>query len=208
MSGTSLFNSLKGTKSPYNLFYLVFFGILGYMLKICKKCGKEFTPSKGLLNFCSLKCTKGRERTPEIREKISKSMVKQWENGDVFKNLDWGKINKSEEKIKSAKKVFTEIFEDKMIKGEYMWITTIKKNLIELHGHECWLCGTSKWPDYNGNLVPVPLIIDHINGINDDNNIENLRIICRNCDGLLDTYCARNIGKHSKEEPEAPRSGA
>jgi len=31
-----------------------------------------------------------------------------------------------------------------------------------------------------------------INGINDDNRIENLRIVCPNCNAGLDTHCAKN----------------
>ena len=42
---------------------------------------------------------------------------------------------------------------------------------------------------------PMPLILDHINGINNDNRIENLRFVCSNCDSQLPTYKSRNIKK-------------
>ena len=38
--------------------------------------------------------------------------------------------------------------------------------------------------------------LDHINGINDDNRLENLRFLCPNCHSLTDTYC----GKSNKSE--------
>ena len=38
----------------------------------------------------------------------------------------------------------------------------------------------------------MSLIIDHINGINNDNRIENLRIVCPNCNATLDTHCRGN----------------
>jgi len=31
--------------------------------------------------------------------------------------------------------------------------------------------------------------LDHINGVNNDNRIENLRIVCPNCNAGLDTHC-------------------
>jgi single-stranded DNA-specific DHH superfamily exonuclease len=38
----------------------------------------------------------------------------------------------------------------------------------------------------------MPLILDHINGINDDNRLENLRFLCSNCDSIQDTYKSKN----------------
>ncbi len=38
----------------------------------------------------------------------------------------------------------------------------------------------------------MSLILDHVNGISNDNRIENLRIVCPNCNATLDTHCGRN----------------
>jgi hypothetical protein len=37
----------------------------------------------------------------------------------------------------------------------------------------------------------MSLILDHINGVPDDNRLENLRIVCPNCAATLDTHCGR-----------------
>jgi hypothetical protein len=41
----------------------------------------------------------------------------------------------------------------------------------------------------------MSLILDHINGVRDDNRLTNLRIVCPNCNATLDTHCGRNARK-------------
>lgn len=67
----------------------------------------------------------------------------------------------------------------------------IKNRLYKegLKEKKCELCNQ----DENWNGKKMSLTLDHINGINNDNRIENLRIICPNCDATLDTYGGRNI---------------
>jgi hypothetical protein len=58
----------------------------------------------------------------------------------------------------------------------------------ELIPYVCGCCGIG--PEWNDK--PMPLILDHINGVNNDNRLENLRFVCSNCDSQLDTYKSRN----------------
>ena len=69
----------------------------------------------------------------------------------------------------------------------------VKRKIIErkLLPYECDICGIG--PEWRGE--PMPLILDHINGTNNDNRIENLRFVCSNCDSQLPTYKSRNIKK-------------
>lgn len=57
----------------------------------------------------------------------------------------------------------------------------------------CELCGQ----DENWRGKKMTLILDHINGIHSDNRIENLRIVCPNCNATLDTHCVK---KHKNEK--------
>lgn len=52
----------------------------------------------------------------------------------------------------------------------------------------CSVCG--QLPEWNGK--PLVLQLDHINGIFDDNRLENLRIICGHCHSQTDTFAGRN----------------
>lgn len=66
----------------------------------------------------------------------------------------------------------------------------IKYKMID---YSCQGCGTG--PEWMGK--PMPLILDHINGVNNDNRLENLRFMCSNCDSQLPTYKSRNLKKSS-----------
>jgi hypothetical protein len=37
----------------------------------------------------------------------------------------------------------------------------------------------------------MALVLDHINGVPDDNRLENLRIVCPNCAATFETHCGR-----------------
>lgn len=66
----------------------------------------------------------------------------------------------------------------------------LKKRLsaAKLKSPCCEECGWAKQSD-DGRL---PLELDHINGNNSDNRLENLRILCPNCHSLKPTHRGRN----------------
>jgi hypothetical protein len=65
----------------------------------------------------------------------------------------------------------------------------LKQRLYEsgLKHRRCELCGQGE--EWRG--ARMGLILDHINGVPDDNRLENLRIVCPNCAATLETHCAR-----------------
>ena len=52
--------------------------------------------------------------------------------------------------------------------------------------NHCEICGNEMWQGQQ-----IPLEIHHINGINTDNRLENLQLICPNCHALTNYYRGR-----------------
>ena len=65
----------------------------------------------------------------------------------------------------------------------------VKKRYLEegLLENKCAWCGIKD--EWNGK--PITLQLDHINGINNDHRLENVRILCPNCHSQTETYCGR-----------------
>jgi len=53
--------------------------------------------------------------------------------------------------------------------------------------YKCKTCGNlGEWMG-----KPLSLQLDHINGVNNDNRLENLRFLCANCHSQTETYCGK-----------------
>jgi hypothetical protein len=68
-------------------------------------------------------------------------------------------------------------------RGTLKWRLIKEDKLIS----ECALCKIAEWKG-----IKLILVLDHINGVNNDNRLENLRLLCPNCNSQTDTFCGRN----------------
>jgi hypothetical protein len=82
------------------------------------------------------------------------------------------------------------LVEDRLVKSN-----TLKARLIS-EGMKARRCETCLLEEWNGR--PIPLELDHINGLRTDNRLANLRILCPNCHAQTDTYRGRNIGSSGR----------
>jgi len=75
--------------------------------------------------------------------------------------------------------------------GELKSRAAIKRFVLERDGNCCSTCNQE--PHHNGKSLTM--VLDHIDGDASNNQPENFRLLCPNCDSQQNTYKARNIGK-------------
>lgn len=94
------------------------------------------------------------------------------------------------------KLTFEEMFcEDSKVARKEVKRHILKKNLIPYVCSECGNVG-----EWNGKKLSLQL--DHINGVSNDNRLENLRFLCPNCHSQTETFCGRKakVVKAKKED--------
>lgn len=141
---------------------------------------KVVLESKNLVDICrnlNLKTTGGNRNT-----------IKKWIKIKKLETSHFRIERASSSEIKSSE-IFTEdsVTDRRRIK-QILFDTGIKKR-------ECELCGQDEF--WKGKKIS--LILDHINGVNDDNRIQNLRIVCPNCNATLETNGGKNIKNKLKQ---------
>lgn len=137
---------------------------------------KESTSLSDIARRCGLQPKGSNLRTVKRRlhdENIDYSHIKLGLNSNLGRRFDWTKTPKE--------KVLTENSHYPRSKVKRI---VLSENLIE---NKCFKCGLgTEW-----NNEPIVLRLDHINGISNDHRLENLRIVCPNCDSQLPTFCGR-----------------
>lgn len=81
------------------------------------------------------------------------------------------------------------------LNGKFIGSHALKKRLIKegLKRKECENCKLSSWIG-----KPIPVELHHINGDRNDNRLENLQILCRNCHGITDNFAGKKLREVAK----------
>jgi len=147
----------------------------------CIKCGKEHDGSFGSGKYCCKACANSRVRTDEVKNKISIGV----KSNGYWRNENWkDKIresNRSSEKIAKSKDTWK-------LKRDWdtAHVQSIKKWVKEQKNNTCEGCGLNQWND-----KPLVMEVDHIDGDVNNNNINNLRVLCPNCHSQTPTWRKR-----------------
>jgi hypothetical protein len=109
-----------------------------------------------------------------------------------MKAVDGGRIVKRDHRIP---------LEQLLVAGRGTNRGHLKNRLISagLLANQCSVCGISEWCGKT-----LTLHLDHINGKNNDDRLENLRLLCPNCHSQTDTYCGGNVGRAVSSRRQTP----
>lgn len=79
--------------------------------------------------------------------------------------------------------------EEIIVEGSTFQTFHLKKRLLKenMLTNICSVCGIDSWQGQSLNMR-----LDHINGVSDDHRLENLQMICPNCDSQTDNYRGKN----------------
>lgn len=92
-------------------------------------------------------------------------------------------------KARSKRKTLSndDLFSVNQVARKHIKNIIIRDNLIEYKCSNVG-CSISNWMGQK-----LSLHLDHINGINNDNRLSNLRFLCPNCHSLTETYCGKQL---------------
>jgi predicted nucleic acid-binding Zn ribbon protein len=182
----------------------------------CLNCETEISYEK---KFCSHKCSanfyniKGGNRTELDKNNIREGVIKYLGYSSIE---EWKKLNNIDDTIHFCKSCGKELKKRKSFcnyfcQHNYNYLRTIEKwknndiddilnytlsrvirlYLFEKYDNKCSKCGWSIKNEFTNN---IPLEVEHIDGNSENNNEENLTLLCPNCHSLTKTYKGANRG--------------
>jgi hypothetical protein len=85
---------------------------------------------------------------------------------------------------------YKQTLDNLLIFGSRITSFHLKQRLLDegIFLYKCYCCGNTTW-----NEKIIPLELEHINGVSNDNRLENLTLLCPNCHAQTSTYRGKNI---------------
>lgn len=163
----------------------------------CLYCGKDIPLEKKKNKFCNRSCSAKHNNIGVKRHGVSPNNC-----------LVCGKKTHNYKSIFCSNSCYithkwNKTKEGIIANGRYTCSDRIKKKyLLDINGNKCSICGNTEWMGKS-----IPLIMDHIDGNSENENADNFRLVCGNCDMQLPTYKSKNIGKGRHLRRERYKNG-
>jgi 5-methylcytosine-specific restriction endonuclease McrA len=140
----------------------------------------------------------------KLNLKVSKSLIKMLQYRIKVDKLNRNKFWENVQKRKfHEEKNLKEIL---IVNSTYVHSSSLKRKLLKLKllEYKCSVCDIEKW-----NNSEISLQLDHINGVSNDNRMENLRLLCPNCHSQTETYAGKKkkIKKEKKTLVKCQKCG-
>ena len=173
--------------------------------KLCKHCKEKLPYQKRQNTFCDNSCSAsynnlGMRRHGESESKIKINVRYPKELEPIFDKdqiCEYCKIVFHRNKVRKYCSLVCQqnfIWTERKVQieqsGRENSVRCAKRYLLEIRGCKCEVCGNTEWQG-----KPIPLVMDHIDGNSENNELINLRLVCGNCDMQLPTYKSKNKGK-------------
>ena len=171
-------------------------------MSICKKCEKEFTPTKGLISYCSLECRNSRVWTEEDKKKKSESAKNSEKVISANKLTATTRASINPEYWVNIKKIRAINRKELILNTNFddLKFEQLRERIIYEQDCKCNKCNLNEWL---GNQIPLEL--EHKDGNHFNNKRENIEMLCPNCHALTTTGRGRNkkninVGRISDEK--------
>ena len=163
-------------------------------MKTCQYgCGLE---ARYNLKNGKLCCSESFMKCKEVRRKNSNGLAKAWKDGRLkhkySEKMNWSRNPDSRGFKNRVEKIKKEV----LIKNSFFSSEKVRHDLITFlqWPEKCSICGLTEWL-----VKPITLDLDHIDGDNRNNTIENLRFLCPNCHRQTNTFSGKNKNSGRKK---------
>lgn len=157
----------------------------------CAYCRKQFIASiTENRKFCNKSCSASFNNSESPKRVKSLKNVKAIIIGKTFHCVDCKtEISKLSERCMQCDANYKTSKRDEIVVSGNGKPVACKTYLLKSRGHQCEQCLNKEW-----NGLPIPLELDHTDENSENNDLNNLKLLCCNCHAQTSTYKGKNKG--------------